>query len=183
MKLIVGPLELVPALCEAHRPSHLVSWLSPPAEIPAIALSFPPERRLLLASHDVAFATEGFQAPGDHDVARLLAFAAEWDGTQPLLVHCWAGVSRSTAAAYAIACARSPRSELDLARALREASPGATPNPLIVALADARLGRQGRMVEAIAQIGRGAEVFLGAPFELSLTAPTDHLGAAIPPRR
>lgn len=168
MKLIVGPLEHVPWLCEAHRPSHLVSWLSPPAEAPEIALTFPTERRLLLASHDVTFETEGFQAPSDHDVARLLAFAAGWDGAQPMLVHCWAGVSRSTAAAYAIACARSTRPELELARALRQASPGATPNPLIVALADARLRRDGRMIEAVAQIGRGAEVFLGAPFELSL---------------
>jgi predicted protein tyrosine phosphatase len=168
MKLIVGPLEQVPALCAAHQPSHLVSWLSPPAEAPEIAQSFPPERRLLLASHDVAFETEGFQAPCERDVARLLTFAASWEGARPLLVHCWAGVSRSTAAAYAIACARSRRSEIELARALRDASPGATPNPLIIALADARLGREGRMVEAIAHIGRGAEVFLGAPFALSL---------------
>jgi len=168
MRLIVGPLEHVPALCEAHRPSHLVSWLSPPAESPEVALTFPPERRLLLASHDVAFELEGYQAPSDLDVARLLAFASEWDGARPMLVHCWAGVSRSTAAAYAIACARSRRPELELALALREASPGATPNPLIVALADARLGRGGRMIEAMAQIGRGAEVFLGEPFELRL---------------
>jgi len=168
MRLIVGPLEHVPALCEAHRPSHLVSWLSPPAETPEVALTFPPERRLLLASHDVAFELEGYQAPSDLDVARLLAFASEWDGARPMLVHCWAGVSRSTAAAYAIACARSRRPELELALALREASPGATPNPLIVALADARLGRGGRMIEAVAQIGRGAEVFLGEPFELRL---------------
>ena len=168
MKLIVGPVDHVPALCEAHRPSHLVSWLSPPAEAPEIALTFPPERRLLLASHDVAFEVAGYQAPSDYDVARLLAFAAEWDGAQPLLVHCWAGVSRSTAAAYAIACARSPRPELELALALRQVSPGATPNPLIVALADARLGRGGRMIAAIARIGRGAEVFLGVPFELGL---------------
>ena len=168
MRLLVGPLEHVPALCEAHRPSHLVSWLSPPAESPEVALTFPPERRLLLASHDVAFELEGYQAPSDLDVARLLAFASEWDGARPMLVHCWAGVSRSTAAAYAIACARSRRPELELALALREASPGATPNPLIVALADARLGRGGRMIEAMAQIGRGAEVFLGEPFELRL---------------
>lgn len=168
MRLIVGPLEQAPALCEAYRPSHLVSWLSPPAEPPQIALSFPPDRRLLLVSHDVAFEAEGFQPPTDHDVARLLAFAAAWDGARPLLVHCWAGVSRSTAAAYAIACARCPRPELELALALRKASPGATPNPLIVALADARLRRQGRMIKAIAKIGRGAEMSFGAPFQIAL---------------
>jgi predicted protein tyrosine phosphatase len=168
MKLLVGPLQDVPAMCEAHRPSHLVSWLAPPATAPEIGLTFPPERRLLLLSHDVAIETEGLQAPTPDDVARLLAFASDWDGARPLLVHCWAGVSRSTAAAYVIACARSARSEAQLARALRQASPGATPNPLIVAHADALLGRDDRMIAAIAEIGRGAEVSLGAPFELQL---------------
>jgi predicted protein tyrosine phosphatase len=168
MKLLVAPLQDVPAVCAAHRPSHLVTWLSPPAEAPEIALTFPAERRLLLASHDVAEEIEGYQAPTADDVARLLAFARAWDGMRPMLVHCWAGVSRSTAAAYVVACARSGGSEVELARALRHASPGATPNPLIVAHADALLGRSGRMVAAIAEIGRGAEVSLGAPFELLL---------------
>jgi predicted protein tyrosine phosphatase len=168
MKLLVGPLLSVPALCESHAPSHLVSWLSPPATPPGIAETFPPQRRLLLYSHDLAVPTEGLQAPTADDVARLLAFARSWDGARPMLVHCWAGVSRSTAAAFAIACALSPRPEIELARALRSASPGATPNPLIVAHADALLARDGRMVAAIAEIGRGAEVSLGAPFELQL---------------
>jgi len=84
MRLIVGPLEHVPALCEAHRPSHLVSWLSPPAESPEVALTFPPERRLLLASHDVAFELEGYQAPSDLDVARLLARPRAGPGRAPV---------------------------------------------------------------------------------------------------
>jgi len=170
MKLLVGPLEAAPALCVAHAPSHLVSWLSPPADAPEIAATFPPERRLFLSSHDIAAPAEGLQAPTTDDVARLFAFARSWaeTGAGPMLVHCWAGVSRSTAAAYAIACALSPRSEAELAWALRAASPGATPNPLIVAHADVLLGRDGRMIAAIAEIGRGAEVSLGAPFELQL---------------
>ncbi|CAN7203742.1 hypothetical protein LJR225_000677 [Phenylobacterium sp. LjRoot225] len=176
MRLLVGPLEAAPALCEAHGPSHLVSWLSPPATAPEIAALFPPERRLFLSSHDLAAPTEGLQAPTADDVARLFAFARRWaetgvrteDGARPMLVHCWAGVSRSTAAAFAIACALTSKPEVELAWALRAASPGATPNPLIVAHADALLGRDGRMVAAIAEIGRGAEVSLGAPFELQL---------------
>jgi predicted protein tyrosine phosphatase len=168
MKLLVGPLQSVAGLCAAHAPSHLVSWLSPPAAPGEIAEAFPPERRLFLCSHDLAVPTPGFQAPTVDDVARLLAFARSWDGARPMLVHCWAGVSRSTAAAFAIACAVSPGSETMLAQALRSASPSATPNPLIVAHADALLGRDGRMIAAIAGIGRGAEVSLGAPFELEL---------------
>ncbi len=86
-----------------------------------------------------------------------------------MLIHCWAGVSRSTAAAYIIACQRAPgRSEAEIAQALRAAAPYATPNPLMISLADAALGRAGRMSAAIAQVGRGADTFEGALFELPL---------------
>ena len=67
--------------------------------------------------------------------------SAAWDRAAPLLIHCFAGVSRSTAAAFIAACALSPRrDEGEIARALRAASPTATPNARLVALADATLG-------------------------------------------
>jgi len=166
MKILVGPLEQVASLCLEHRPSHLVSWLSPPADWPQ-----PPAQMQLLrlASHDVVEPGEGFEPPAAEHVARLLAFAQDWSGERPLLVHCWAGVSRSTAAAFTIACAKRPDlAELELARRLREAAPSATPNPLIIALADAALGRDGRMRAAVAAIGRGCATELGTPFALDL---------------
>ena len=51
---------------------------------------------------------------------------------------------------------------------MRAASPTASPNPRLVALADDALGRRGRMNEAIAEIGRGEECFEGTPFTLEL---------------
>jgi predicted protein tyrosine phosphatase len=67
------------------------------------------------------------------------------------------------------ACALKPeRSEDDIARALRQASPIATPNRRIVAVADEILGRRGRMVDAVERIGRGREAFEGVPFRLTL---------------
>jgi predicted protein tyrosine phosphatase len=84
-------------------------------------------------------------------------------------MHCYAGISRSTAGAYVAACALNPRrDELAIARALRLASPTATPNYRIVALADQALGRAGRMTTAIEHIGRGAMAFEGDPFRLDL---------------
>jgi predicted protein tyrosine phosphatase len=49
---------------------------------------------------------------------------------------------------------------------LRAASPHATPNRLIVRLADDLLGRKGRMVEAVTAIGRGADAWEGRVFTL-----------------
>ena len=86
-----------------------------------------------------------------------------------MLIHCFAGVSRSTAAAFITACALNPaREEAQIARAIRSASPTATPNARLVAVADAMLERDGRMSAAIAAIGQGEECFEGLPFALEL---------------
>jgi predicted protein tyrosine phosphatase len=102
-------------------------------------------------------------------MTRMLDFARAWGGTAPLLAVCFAGVSRSTAAAYCIACLHAPPgAEAALAQTLRARAPTATPNALMVALADTLLGRDGRMRAAIAAIGRGAETAGGRPFVLDV---------------
>ena len=127
--------------------------------------------RLMLDVSDITSARDGFALAGEGQLAALLAFARAWDRRHPMLLHCYAGVSRSTAAAYAVACALDPgRDESEIAAALRGASPSATPNPRLVALADAALGRSGRMVEAIGAIGRGRDCFEGDVFTLSVPA-------------
>jgi predicted protein tyrosine phosphatase len=124
---------------------------------------------LQLTFHDITEPREGHVAPSADHVRQMLAFAAETPADGALLIHCYAGISRSTAAAYAIACAVRPdRSEADIAKELRRLSPSATPNALIVAHADAQLRRDGRMVEAMRLIGRGAEAFEGECFRLDL---------------
>ena len=74
-------------------------------------------------------------------------------------------ISRSTAGAYVAACALSPQAdEYRLAAILRDKSQSATPNARIVAMADKLLDRDGRMIDAIRRIGRGANAFEGKPF-------------------
>lgn len=130
---------------------------------------FDDDRRLHLSFHDIPEPGEGMTAPSREHLAAILDFAARWDRAHPMVVHCFAGISRSTAAAYAIACALRPdRAEDVLAAELRRLSPSATPNPLMIAHADAILGRDGRMAAAIRAIGRGADAFEGTPFFLAL---------------
>lgn len=120
---------------------------------------------LTLFFHDIAEPIEGYVAPSETHVADALRFAAADD--RPILVHCYAGVSRSTAMAFAIACAREPgRDEFAIAWQIRSLSPTATPNRLIVRLADAALGRGGRMIAAVEAIGRGLDAYEGAPFSI-----------------
>lgn len=124
---------------------------------------------LFLGFNDIVEPIEGMTPPAASHVRTLIDFADRWDRSTPMIVHCWAGISRSTAGAFIIACAHNPdRDETEIAGALRTASPSATPNARLVALADDVLGRNGRMISAIAQIGRGANAFEGTPFSIDI---------------
>jgi predicted protein tyrosine phosphatase len=128
-----------------------------------------PERHLYVAISDVCEETDGHVLAGNAHVERLIDFVQAWDRAEPILIHCFAGVSRSTAGAYIAACALNPRAdELIVADRLRRASPTATPNAHLVALADKILNRGGRMIAAIKRIGRGADCLEGEPFTLEL---------------
>lgn len=158
----VGPTV---AACGAGRLISLLATGTAMTRPAAIA----EQDHLWLSLHDIAEAQEGMVLPGEVHVRKLLDFARSWDLAKPMVIHCYAGISRSTASAYIVAAALSPaRDEFELAATLRRLSPTASPNPLLIALADGILGRQGRMVEAVRGIGRGAEAFEGEPFMLGI---------------
>lgn len=124
---------------------------------------------LFLGMHDIAHELDGYRAPAEQHVHKLVEFVTRWHRRTPMVVHCWAGISRSTAGAFIAACALNPqRDERAIARAIRDASPTACPNVRLVLLADQVLGRNGRMVAAVEAIGRGVECTEGTPFRLDL---------------
>jgi predicted protein tyrosine phosphatase len=131
------------------------------------------DRHVRLAFHDIVEPLPDLIAP-DRDLMRaVLDFGRGASPQRPLLIHCWAGISRSSAAAFAIACDRNPGSERDIATELRRRAPSVTPNRLMVRLADDLLQGDGRLVDAIESIGRGAEASEGAPYALPLRWPIE----------
>jgi len=127
------------------------------------------DNHLILSLDDISQPLDGYELPGEAHVARLVEFVGGWDRTAPIVVHCYAGISRSTAAAFVTACALNPRrDEAQIAKAIRDASPTASPNIRIVALADQHLGRNGRMVRAIETLGPAQSAYEGVPFRLDL---------------
>ena len=162
----VCPLSALPEVVVRHQASHLLTCLQD-----AVLVETPhpilPDRHLRLHIHDICEPLLGCIVPDAEHMERLIEFALNWGGRGPMVVHCWAGISRSTAAAFTALCAINPGVDEELiARRLREASPTAYPNRLMIRLADAALGRSGRMVQAIEGIGRGVVAVEATPFSL-----------------
>jgi len=127
------------------------------------------QRHLRLSFNDINDEAPGMTAAKAEDAERLVQFIRGWDQAAPMVIHCWAGISRSTASAFAAICVLQPRAdEMELAKILREASPSATPNRLITQKVDEFLGRNGRMLRAVESMGRGANAYEGEPFILKL---------------
>ena len=169
--IVVTPLSRLQDAVDTYRPARVISLMSKPGTVPNPA-GLPPNAFVEIAFNDVVDETvmaPGIVPPAVEHVEALLDIARGWDGAAPLLIHCWFGISRSPAAAFSIACALSPgRAPGDIAGALRAASPSATPNARLVRVADDHLGREGAMVSAIRDIGRGGEASEGDLFELAV---------------
>ena len=137
--------------------THVLSILDPDWPEPDIFGEFARHRRLGLRFHDIIEPSADRLAPTRDDVMRLLAFGRELqgEGGGHLLVHCHAGVSRSTAAAALILAQARPdrpaREAFDLVAAIR---PRAWPNLRLIELGDAELGRGGEIIAAAGVVYR-----------------------------
>jgi predicted protein tyrosine phosphatase len=164
--ILVTPLSAMLDTLRAYQPSRLVSMLSPEYMIDTPP-GFSPERHLRLALNDIADPALGTAPPMEQHVEDLIEFGRDWDAADPMLIHCWAGVSRSMAAAFVLLCDRSWRgAEFRIAREMRGRAPHASPNRLFVRLADEILERNGAMMRAIDAMGPAVAVEEGEPVEL-----------------
>jgi predicted protein tyrosine phosphatase len=151
---ICGLEEL--AALEAAGVTHVLSILDPGWPEPETLRAFDVHRRLRLHFHDVIEPMPGWVAPQRWDVDLLLAFGrdlADARGTARgahLLVHCHAGLSRSTAAAILLLAQHHPDRPAEEAVAeISRLRPRAWPNLRILELGDAALGRGGEIVSAV----------------------------------
>jgi len=167
MKIHVCGLQFVPEIAERARPSRVVSLLAPEDEFPQLAGFESDEHHHKVAIDDIRGPDPDKTAPEPVHMRAVVRFLEGWDPATPLLVHCWAGISRSTATAFTAACLHNPNAdEVQIAAALRAASPTAYPNTRLVAFADDILGRRGRMIAAVEAMGRGEVAMMAEPFHL-----------------
>lgn len=166
--IYVSPLSAVEDAIREVKPSHLVSLLDPETMIDTPG-GIEPARHLRLSVNDIAEEIDDLVPPGIEHVASLIEFVQSWDQTNPLLVHCWAGISRSTAAAFIALCVlNEDHPEDELARLVRMRGAHAHPNRLMVRHADQLLRREGRMNAAVEALGPGRACWEGELFSVPL---------------
>jgi predicted protein tyrosine phosphatase len=166
MTLYICSLAAIHDVVARTGASHLLTVISGGTQVDR-PKSIAEDNHLFLEFNDITAPAQGLVPPSPAHVEKILAFGHSWDRQAPMVVHCWAGVSRSTAAGYILSHALTPDSDpYDLARLLRSRAPWATPNGRMVSFADELLGAKGAMKDAIAAIGRGAMAYEGKPFAL-----------------
>ena len=137
--------------------THVLSLLDPDCDDPPALTAFAPHQRIALRFHDVIEPKPDRIPPSLRDVERLLALGRQLiDAPQGhLLIHCHAGVSRSTAAAALILAQAWPDRPARVAfDAVTNIRPRAWPNMRILELGDGLLGRNGEIVAAVAAVYR-----------------------------
>jgi predicted protein tyrosine phosphatase len=145
--------------------THVLSILDPGFPEPLAFGRYDPHHRLTMRFHDIIGRWPGWQAPEREDVEALVAFGGELDRAgerlRHLLVHCHAGVSRSTAAlATLLARHTAPGEEAAIFARLRAIRPQAWPNSRMIGFADELLAREGRLVAALRDHYRAQAVVL-----------------------
>ena len=166
--LHVCSLAALPETVKATGASHILTVMARVDQVqrPDSVLE---ANHLRVQVDDITEHMDGFVAPSASHIEQVLNFIRGWDRRAPMVVHCYAGISRSTASAFAAACMLNPhRDEISIARQIRAASPIASPNRLIVSLADKALGREGRMLRALDEMGPGSMIVEGRPFRIDI---------------
>jgi predicted protein tyrosine phosphatase len=136
--------------------THVLSILDPDWPEPAAFEAFDPHVRATFRFHDAIEAAPGVVLPKMADVEAILAFRRDAGEISHLLVHCHAGISRSTAATLMIlAQAHAHGSEGSLVDWLLKIRPQAWPNSRMVTFADELLGRDGRLTAALGALYAG----------------------------
>ena len=167
--LYISNFEEMPCHAKAVGASHVLTLLAPD-DSPVTPLGVLPENHLIVGCHDIVEPFPGAVMPDAGHVRSIVDFALAWDRSAPMLVHCFAGVSRSTAAALIVACVHEKGRERQLARRLRDAAPHAQPNRRIIALGDAALSCGGALIFAVDSMGAGVWLDRAPLARLALTS-------------
>lgn len=144
---ICGYPNLDTALAQ-FSPTHVISAITDMPALPGVG------RHLRVNFHDVASPLDGYVHPQMNHIDQVFAFTADLVETDRLLIHCFAGQSRSTALAIGVLIQHglAPDQAFDHVAAIRACL---LPNQLIIRLIDQRLRLGGALERRIANHHEG----------------------------
>jgi len=153
---------------------HVIS-INNPGESPPRPLRDHPGRHLVLYFHDITDPASygGLVPPSTEDMRKILKFAEGIKGGQDVLVHCAAGISRSSAAALAILASKlepSSESAFQAIQEIMQAKKIVHPNQNMVVDADKLLGYGGALIAAYRSVFSDGPL-IWMPFELMSLEP------------
>ena len=155
--------------------THVIS-INNPGEDPPRSLKAHKGKHLLLAFHDITDPPSGGMVPPSRkDVAKILAFAKGIEPEHEVLVHCAAGISRSSAAALAIIASKlkpTPQNAMKAIETLLAIKDIIHPNHNMVVDTDHLLGYGGHLRAAYASTFEGGSL-LWMPASLRDLEPED----------
>src|ERR1700730_4636135 len=137
----VCSLAALPSTVKTTGASHVLTVMANVDQVQR-PVSVLPANHLKVQVDDITEAIESFVAPSERHIEQVLNFVGGGGRSGPRSEHGYAGISRSTASAFAAVGALNPhRDEITIARQIRAASPIAAPNRLILSLPAEALGR------------------------------------------
>ena len=131
--------------------SHVVSILDPAWPEPKDFVNYAPRRRVVWRFDDVVAESPRVIAPNRGDVEAILQLGSllAAEPAEHLLIHCHAGVSRSTAVAIILLAQHNPSREREAFVEVTRVRPRNWPNALMLAIADDLLCRDGALTAAL----------------------------------
>ena len=136
--------------------THVLSILDPNWPEPEAFWTYDPHHRIEMHFNDAIEPGPGIELPQARHVEEILAFGNAFQRDLAvrreahLLIHCHAGISRSTAAMTALLMQADPdETEERIFERLVAIRPQAWPNSLMIGFADDLLGRGGRLTAAL----------------------------------
>jgi predicted protein tyrosine phosphatase len=150
------------------KPTRLVS-LQAPHEQPPTPQEIGKGCHLKVSVNDISQPLAGHILPEGSHIGPLIDFIGAWDPEEgPLLVHCFAGISRSTAAAMIALAVKAPGRVPELGHHLRHHAPHALPNRRMIEVADRMLDLDGRLIAAHQAMAPPTLAYSGPLTELPL---------------
>lgn len=150
MQIFVSSLDRVYSTICSRGITHVLTLLTlDEREYLRIPSFFDRDNHLFLDMEDV-IDHNSYNAPKKDQIDHALNWARRLPSDARLLVHCFGGVSRSTATALAILVQENGLASIDESLAwLLEHRPVACPNPIITKYADELLNANGKLFDAV----------------------------------